>query len=174
MTAFQTFTAGQILTAAQVSTLQGYGAAMAIFTDSKASGADGGTATSGSWLTRTLNTTQYNNITACSLASNQITLTAGTYYFDCYGIAGQVTRHQAKLRNVTAGTDAIVGSSECTIDASVAPTHSTVRGVVTITGSTVFELQHRVETTKTSTGFGIGNSFGLTMVFAEVVIRQIA
>jgi hypothetical protein len=174
MASFQTYTAGQVLTAAQMTSLQGYNAAIAVFVDQKASGTDGGTATSGSWLTRVLNTTQFNNIPGCSLASNQITLGTGTYLFECYGTAGQVVRHQAKLRNITAGTDAIVGSAECTIDASVVPTKALVTGVLAITGNTVFELQHRVETTKSSTGFGISNSFGTALIYAQVKITQIA
>lgn len=51
----------------------------AVFLDQRADGVAGGTATTGAWTTRTLQTTQSNTITGCSIAANQVTLPTGTY-----------------------------------------------------------------------------------------------
>jgi hypothetical protein len=65
------------------------------------------TAIAGSFVTRVLNTTALNAITGCSLASNQITLPAGTYEVIAFGMAGNAntggSAAQARLRlyNVT-------------------------------------------------------------------------
>ena len=69
--------------------------------DEKAAAAHGGASTSGSFLTRTLNTSVTNEITGASLASNQITLPSGTYYiFATVPIyAGDDSKF--KLRNTT-------------------------------------------------------------------------
>ena len=47
--------------------------------DVKSAGTAGGTFTSGSWQTRTLNTEDSDTGGNCSLSSNQFTLDAGTY-----------------------------------------------------------------------------------------------
>ena len=81
------------------------------YRDAKASGTDGGSFTLGSWLTRTLNTEAHDTGGHGSLASNQITLAAGTYEVDIMAPAVGVNGHQARLRNITDGTTTLLGSS---------------------------------------------------------------
>jgi hypothetical protein len=83
-----------------------------IIEDQKAQNTSGGTATSGSWETRTLNTLVRNNGSLASLSSNQFTLPAGTFYIS-WSVPGYACgRHQTRLQNITDASTAIVGTSE--------------------------------------------------------------
>ncbi|MBK9322713.1 MAG: hypothetical protein IPM97_07165 [Bdellovibrionaceae bacterium] len=81
-----------------------------LIVDEKPANTAGGTFTSGSWQTRTLNTTRFNTIPGASLASNQITLPAGTYYVRAVAPTGEpsVWEHKAILYNVTGSAKAQV------------------------------------------------------------------
>ena len=63
--------------------------------------------------------------------------------------------HQTRLYNATTSAEVEVGSSEFASTASSAQTLSEGAARVTITGNTVFEIQHRVNTTN-SNSYGIG------------------
>ena len=58
--------------------------------DEKSSGTSGGNFSSGSYVTRTLNTSLTNEISGASLSSNQITLPSGTYYIQASCMASTV------------------------------------------------------------------------------------
>lgn len=143
--------------------------------DEKTAGTDGGGFTSGAWQTRTLNTVKTNTITGASLASNQITLPAGTYFVQANAPANSVDYHKAKLYNTTASTDLIIGTNEfCgSTSADRGASRSLVNGLITLTTQSVLELQHRCYTTKATNGFGGGPSFSVVEVYAEVVIWKV-
>ena len=65
--------------------------------DEKAQNTAGGTFTSGAWRTRDLNTVKTNEITGASLAANQITLPAGTYWVEWSAPAYVVNQNQSKF-----------------------------------------------------------------------------
>lgn len=146
-----------------------------ILRDEKASGTAGGTFTSGAWQTRTLNTEAVDNGGVCSLASNQFTLTAGTYEIVASAPALFVGSHQAKLYNATDATDIILGASEysSTALADGFTTRSFVTGRFTIAVSKALEIRHRCTTTKATNGFGAAGSFG-TEVYTEVFLRRVS
>jgi hypothetical protein len=174
MTAFQTFTAGQILTAAQVTTLQANSTAVAIFQDQKTSGSNGGTGTINAWTKRTLNTTVVNNITACSIASSVITLTAGSYYASGYSTFYRTGVSQIKLRNTTAGTDIQLGMTAFTNSAVAGgAVLSNLQGYFTLTGSTNIEMQYYILSTNASNDLGQSGGFG-TEVYSTLTIQQVA
>ena len=58
------------------------GTSVAIIGDQKASGTHSGTATSGSWFTRDLNTEFFDPDGIVSIATNQFTLGAGKYFIE--------------------------------------------------------------------------------------------
>jgi len=122
---------------------------------------DGGTLSlsSGSWQTRSITTSVTNEITSASLAANQITLPAGTYFIDAI-LTGRVRASlnnsasdaggQARLRNITAGSDILYsnvgyiwvydsGTGGTTGGGSTVPFF--IKGRFTLSGSTVLELQ---------------------------------
>jgi hypothetical protein len=144
----------------------------ATFNDTKSSSTNGGTFTSGAWRTRDLNTSQFNNITSASLASNQISLPAGTYYVSAGAPAFYVNEHQARFQNITDGTTAILGSNAGSGQALILQTQATLSGTFTIAGTKVFELQHRANTTKADNGFGVALSWG-SEVYGTVSITKV-
>ena len=174
MTAFQTFTAGQILTASQVSTLQANSTAVAIFRDEKTSGTNGGTGSTGAWTKRTLNATVVNNVAACSIASSVVTLTAGTYLVTASAPFYRTNSSQIKLRNTTAGSDLVLGMiafGNSAVAGGVV--NSYLQGYFTLTGSTNIEMQYWITATNASNDLGQSGGFG-TEVYATLAIQQVA
>ena len=144
----------------------------ATFNETQSSGTQGGTFTSGAWRTRNLQTTQFNGITSASLASSQITLPAGTYYVSAGAPAFYVNEHQVRFQNITDSTTAILGSNAGSGQSLILQTQAVLSGTFTITGTKVFELQHRANTTKADNGFGVGLGWG-SEVYAQVSITKV-
>jgi len=139
-----------------------------IIQDQKANGTNGGTFNSGVWLTRTLNTAVRNAVSGASLASNQITLPAGTYYVEWSAPGNAVFKHQTKLKNVTDGTDIAFGTSEYA--QTGVQTRSFGEARFTITSSKAFEIQHAASVGEVTDGFGAASSFGNIEVYSDVKI----
>jgi hypothetical protein len=146
-----------------------------IVQDQKASTTAGGTATSGAWQTRTLNTEVLDEGNDCTLAANQITLAAGTYDCRITAPASFCGAHQIRLRNVTDSSTILVGTSEVSSpsESSITATISTLVGRFTIAASKALEVQHRVTTTRATDGFGAANSFGEIEVYATAEFWRI-
>lgn len=144
-----------------------------LITDEKSANTAGGTATSGSWQTRTLNTVKVDRISGASLSSNQITLPAGAYKVEAIAPAFAVNRHKAKLRNVTDSSDLIIGSSAYAIAANLAQTDSVINGEFTLSGTKAIELQHRVQDTRSTDGFGLESNLGVVEVYSQIKIWKI-
>lgn len=141
--------------------------------DEKSSGTNGGTFTSGSYQTRTLNTVKTNEVTGASLSSNQIILPSGTYFIIASSPAYAVSNHKAKLYNITDSSDVIFGTTEHAWNNGYNTTHSFIRGRFTISAQKTFEIQHRCGSTVSTEGFGTSSSMG-TEVYAEAMIWKVA
>lgn len=128
--------------------------------DQKASGTAGGTFTSGSFQTRTLNTLQSDSAGIASLASNQLTLPAGTYRCNIQCPSMLTNTHKARLQNITDAVTVLLGTSEQTQSSANVSTKSRIAGRFTLTKTTVLEVQHQALTTGTTSGFGPAASFG--------------
>ena len=128
-------------------------ASYALLKDTKSQNTDGGTFTSGAWRTRDLNTEISDEDGIVSISSNQFTLAAGNYFIKFQAPALKVNFHQTRLRNIT---DSISynGTSEYSQNSDAFQTVSFGVARVAITGSKVFEVQHRCTDTKTTDGFG--------------------
>lgn len=144
----------------------------------------GGTFTSGSWQTRTLNTeVDPDSIVTLDTSTNQFTLTAGSYRIDWSCPAYRVNHNQSKLKNIT-DTLNYYGSSEVAYDSSAANQSVSIgSAVLTITGSKVFELQHQCSSSRDNTGFGAGLTIGqltaetgetLTNVYSQLTITKLS
>lgn len=145
----------------------------AIISDEKSNGTHGGTFSNGAWRTRDLNNEIADPDSIVSISSNQFTLGAGTYLIEATTPAIEVGRHQCRLYNVTGSSGVEYGTSAFSShDNGYAVTASSLAVRVTITGSTVFEIQHRGQTTKSSFGFGLSNSFGGVEVYTLVKIYK--
>jgi hypothetical protein len=133
----------------------------AIIADKKASNGDGGSITNGAWRTRDLNTEIADPDNIVSISSNQFTLGAGSYLIEFRAPAYQLNSHQTRLYNATASAEVEVGSSEFTNTAGQAHSVSEGAARVTITGNTVFEIQHRVSVSSSNTyALGVGSAGG--------------
>lgn len=129
--------------------------------DQKVSGSAGGTFTSGSWQTRTLNTLVADTAGIASLASNQITLPAGTYWCLIRATAGGTNQNQARLQNVTDSVTLLLGNNTYG-SVGGSETLSTIGGEFTLSASKALSVQHRANTTG---NFGTATSWG-TEVYA--------
>lgn len=107
------------------------------------------------WNTRTLNT-KVESVTPAviTLGANQFTLPAGTYRVRANGPGYQCNLHQLRIRNITDGTTAAVGTSTNSSAADFTATMALLSGRFTIASPKVFELQHF---TTTANANGLGN-----------------
>lgn len=145
-----------------------------IVADEKPAGTSGGTFTSGAWRTRDLNTVRYNTITGASLANNQVTLPAGTYYIYASAPAYEVGKHKSVIYNISDSKIEIIGSpEECRADSHASSNRSFIIGVVTITDNKVFEVQHRCEDTYGTYGFGWKANYSIVETYTQVFIQKI-
>lgn len=143
--------------------------------DEKAAGTNGGSFTSGSFLTRDLNTIRTNTITGASLSSNQITLPIGTYFIEATAPAFRVDEHKTKIRDITNTADLLIGTSELSDSAAQdASTISLVSGLIVLAGITVIELQHRGTMTQNTTGFGKDSNFAVVEIYSDIKIWKVA
>ncbi|MDE2099897.1 MAG: hypothetical protein KGL39_21770 [Patescibacteria group bacterium] len=134
------------------------------------SGTSGETINSGTWTRRVLNTVNVNTIVGASLASNQITLPAGTYNISCVTSAESGTLQKLRLWNATTSSLLIVGVS------GNFPTGQgftlAVQGQFVLAGITAVEIDQY------SVGGGSGGQAtgapSTIEVFADVFITKIA
>ena len=133
----------------------------------------GGTFPSGVWITRTLNETSAQFGAATSRAGNVITIdSVGTYYIEAPAPTGTniAAPHKMRLRNITDGVTALLGSSS-TIGAP-----STIRGILQVTSVPVsFEIQHyNGGSAINSTGLGFASvGAGEEEVFSRIYLLKI-
>lgn len=143
-----------------------------ILEDQKPAGTDGGSFITGADRTRTLNTEVRDVYGICSLASNQFTLPAGTYYIEWSAPASVVASHQTFLYNATATSEVKRGKTAFTTSGSNIMTDSAGQAVVAIAVSSAFEIRHRCTSTQYTNGFGTAAGFG-TEVYTTVKIWKI-
>lgn len=173
-------TNGQVLTA-DSTTSTGLkwatsGASLQVLTvnETQANGTQGGTFTQGAWRTRTLNTTVQNSITGASLASNQITLPAGTYSLSGLATAKNVGGHNVRIYNITDAAVVSIGNNFNAPSTSGISLSANVLATFTIAGTKAFELQHYCNNTITTEGYGNANSNGYSEIYSTVMIIKVA
>jgi hypothetical protein len=102
-----------------------------------------------------------------------VTLGAGTYFFAWSAPAALVDQHKSRLFNTTDSAIAAYGTSElATSTGGGAQTSSSGSCVVTISGSKAFAVQHQVQTTHATSGFGLSGGFG-TEVYSRLEITKL-
>ena len=158
-------TSGQVLTSQGNSSAPtwatpsgGLFASYAQVCDRKSSGSHGGSFASGDWRTRELNTEAFDPDGIVTLSSNQFTLQAGSYFINAMAPAQSVVNHQLRLRNITDSNTALFGfaayASQSSGNATDDNDYAFLKGRITISGATTYELQHRCNTTRNGAGFG--------------------
>lgn len=142
--------------------------------DEKASGTPAGSSVAADITqTRTLNTIVSNTMGA-SLASNTITLPAGTYQCRIRAPAGFVQSHAAYLYNVTDGAYTKTGSTQFAPPTGQTYTDSTVSGQFTISAPKSFTVRHYTQNAYGAYGLGQQAATGQVEVYAEAEFWRIA
>lgn len=142
-----------------MTTIVGFYNAYVCVRDKKAQGVGGGTFTHGAWRTRDVNDKQADIEGICSVASNQITLDAGTYRVLARCPAFDVNRHQAQLYDITGSSVLLVGSSGYADYDEQAFGHSLIIGRFVLGVQSVLELQHQCDATRADLGFGVSVNY---------------
>lgn len=145
--------------------------------DERAAGTHGGASVAlDITQTRTLNTVKKNSITGASLASNTVTLPAGTYEIHIRAPGASVNNHKALLYNVTDSSYPIVGSSAFATSGSSVQVDSVGLGFITIASQKSFTIRHYTLTATATFGLGnaVGAAIGQVEVYAEAIFKRIA
>lgn len=139
---------------------------VAAICDKKDDDVDGGTFTSGDWRDRDLNTELFDSGGIVSVPgdyTNSFELDSGTYLIYWWAPASDCSRHQTRLRRVSDVVDATQGYGSNSYSHTSGNGQSISWGVsyATSFGSfSNFKIQHRCQTTKSTTGFGIAVDWG--------------
>lgn len=134
---------------------------------------NGGTSLVGT-NTRILTVATHNSITGASLASNQVTLPAGTYELDGFALGYKAERHQCYVYDTTGAATLLIGSSSFSPSAAAINNITTVRGIITLTATSVLELRHYFQRAEATTGLGLGVVSGEGELHSELFIRRLA
>ena len=145
-------------------------ASYAIICDQKAYDADGGTFTASTVTTRDLNTEISDADGIVSIAGNEFTLQAGTYFIKASAPAFFVQRHVAWLHNETDGAVVQYGTAEYAEAINGHVGRSFISARVTISGAKDFRIKHRCEgPTKSTNGLGVKNNYSASNSIYTVV-----
>jgi hypothetical protein len=134
------------------------------------------TPVAGTFVTRVLNTELTNEISSASLASNQISLPAGTYFAEAAGVSASATggnfTSQLRLYNITDSAILILGIGSRPGNASVTQSNEcSLRGRFTLSGTKTVALQHYVSSGGTAP---VTCASGQSEVYAELLIWKVA
>jgi hypothetical protein len=139
------------------------------------SGTYSGTFSSGSWKTRVINKIVSDVGNHCSLASNQISLEAGTYRYNIIAPATNCNTHQVILWNVS---DSAIVPDAIGIPSFLASSntggHAHLMGTFTITATKALEVRHRCSSTWATDGFGVRANFGEVEVYTSAEFWKVA
>lgn len=141
--------------------------------DRKAAAVQGGSFTSNTWHTRTLNTLSVNDNSQVSLSANRFTLTAGTWRIEASAPGWACNSHQIRLRNITDGSTPLIGTSARSFAGNTAMTRSYLRGRIVINASKTYELQHWSESTRATDGQGIAASLTFPTALDGEIYAQV-
>jgi len=142
-----------------------------IVKDEKTVNTAGGSSVAGTQV-RTLNTVTVNTIVGASLASNQVTLPAGTYTVRACAPAFISDKHKLIWFNTTDTATTTQGSTAYNDSTTnVVQTDACLDGYFTITASKTYELRHWIQVARATNGLGVfmGQS---TEVYSRVIIEK--
>lgn len=143
-----------------------------IVQDQKASGTVGGTdATIGAYTTRTMNTVVRAAITGVALASNKVTLTAGTWLIKAFSPA-LTSSQRIAIYNTTDAAYSLVGPQ--TFSAALNATClGTVEGYVTITAAKDFEVRQFRSSTPGADNLGLAIGSGDPEIYTQFFAQRV-
>lgn len=147
---------------------------IATFNETQANGTAGGASVATTWTTRVLNTTVINGITGCSLASNQITLPAGTFIVTALSPMRNTNNSKIRLYNVTDASITAVGNNTSMDSSGGVGGIATLQTQFTIAASKAFAVQYYATSAVASFGLGSATSAGTSEIYTSIQIEKIA
>lgn len=153
---------------------RGSSTTVAILTDTKSNGFNGGTFDAQQWIDRTLNQIEGDMGADCTLSSSEFTLQPGTYSITAYAPAYRVDNHQARIYDVTESSVLEIGSSEFADDKKKVSTTSNVFWIGTVASQKTLKIQHRCQSTRNSEGLGRATGFGSDEIYTQVFIKKLS
>lgn len=145
---------------------------VAIFEEQLSNGTASVYSTTGSYVTRVLNTVVSNTISGVSLTSNQITLPSGTYKIDVLAPGYDCARTKARLRNITDSSTIALGTNGY-VSTGTASTYSHINTIFNISSTKVVEVQQYFQSNVSSQNGGVATSSGDVEVYARIVITKL-
>lgn len=150
---------------------------IAILQDLKADNVDGGTFTSGSLITRDLNSLTDPGAVV-SLSANKFTLPIGKFVIWAEVPAYVTGDHQAVLYNETGAAIYLSGSNSSNGNASPVTTRSIITGLIDLSAATAptqFSVKHQCSVTEATDGLGKHSSFTVAQeVYTQVMIIKLS
>ena len=146
----------------------------ATFNETQANNTDGGASVATTFTTRVLNTTVVNDITGASLATNQVTLPAGSYIATVFSPLRNTNLTKIRLFNVTDSTNTAIGQN-CNVDSSASVgAVVTLQAQFTIAGSKAFAVQYYCQSAVATFGLGRAVNAGISEIYTTIQIQKIA
>jgi hypothetical protein len=136
-----------------------------------AAGGYGGTATSGFYRTRPLNTVRHNEIPEASLSSNQVILPAGLYKIMATGSMYNVNFYHHRWYNVSDSVSTVLalsGFSSTSIN-----DNSPMVGSFYISAQKTFEFQYYCSVGRTTDGLGTTGGSVATEIYSQIKIEKV-
>ncbi len=144
------------------------------FRDVKPLGTPGGTYTLGAWRTRDLNTAVVNNIPGATLASNQLTLPAGTYFVIGQSAIGNVHNARLRLYSVTDSAAVLEGIGNGAVGtANLTNSLAHIMGSFTLSAAKTLELQLQAVASLNTYGLGYPLNLGVSEVYSDITIWRL-
>lgn len=135
----------------------------------------GGSLVAGGLNTRPLNTVVANTIAGASLASNQITLPAGTYEVNVEAPTYYSNYAYTYLHNVTDNARILRGIQNLIAASSYTPGGGgNLRGTFTLAAQKVIEIRHYSSHGRATDGLGTPANAGEPEIYAEAIFKKIA
>lgn len=152
--------------------------ALVVLKDVKSGGTSGGSGVADTWTARVLNTKEADTASICTLASNQFSLPAGTYYISGQSPYYKTRSYKTRLYNVTDSSSELVGSVGISDNDYDTLAHSFISGVFTITATKTFEYQYRADQNDLGNSALLGNAFASNSlddnVFSNLTILRLS
>lgn len=149
-------------------------AAYQVYVDQQPSGTNGGSSVANTWTTRVLNTALSGNLDGIttSLSSNQVTIQPGNYVLRASAPAFESASHMIRIYCVTDSAVLVYGSTEYSYTTVSPQTRSFAEALISITSAKTYRIEHNVQQSQASNGFGATAGFTATNTYAIFEILQ--
>lgn len=146
----------------------------ATFNETQANNTDGGASVATTFTTRVLNTTVVNDITGCSLATNQVTLPSGSYVVTVLSPFRNTNLTKIRLFNVTDSTTTAIGQNTNMDSAGAVGGVATLQAQFTIAASKAFAVQYYCQSAVATFGLGRAVNASVNEIYTTIQIQKIA